>query len=280
VPTRVLITVKTYPSLSGKYGELVCTAGVGEDGRWIRIYPVPFRQLDEHQQYEKFRWLELDLARNARDGRPESHRPADYDSIKKRERIGTEDGWASRRHLVLDQATIHWSLADVIEGAKANRLSLATFKPVAIHDLVVEPCERDWPADKLARLETEAKQTELFAQPFSPVRDLSRLVRKLPYKFSYLFSDSSGRESTLMIEDWEIGMLFWNCLELCRGDERAAIAKVRQKYIDDFARTKDVYLFLGTTLEWHFRAMNPFIIIGVFAPPYQQQTLLDFGTGA
>src|SRR5438552_18797925 len=30
---RILITVKTYPTLSRKYGETVCTAGVREDGR-------------------------------------------------------------------------------------------------------------------------------------------------------------------------------------------------------------------------------------------------------
>ena len=44
---RVLITVKTYPTLSRRYGETVCTAGVREDGSWVRIYPVPFRRLDE-----------------------------------------------------------------------------------------------------------------------------------------------------------------------------------------------------------------------------------------
>lgn len=29
---KVLITVKAYPTLSGKYGELVCIAGIREDG--------------------------------------------------------------------------------------------------------------------------------------------------------------------------------------------------------------------------------------------------------
>lgn len=43
--TRVLIAVKTYPTLSEKYDELVCTAGFLEDGTWIRIYPIPFRKL-------------------------------------------------------------------------------------------------------------------------------------------------------------------------------------------------------------------------------------------
>jgi hypothetical protein len=42
---RVLITVTTYPLPSRTYDELVCTAGVLEDGSWIRIYPVPFKFL-------------------------------------------------------------------------------------------------------------------------------------------------------------------------------------------------------------------------------------------
>ena len=40
---RILVTVKPYPTLSRKYGETVCTAGIREDGTWVRIYPVPFR---------------------------------------------------------------------------------------------------------------------------------------------------------------------------------------------------------------------------------------------
>ena len=38
---RVLVTVKAYPKPSGKYEELVCTAGFTESGKWIRIYPLP-----------------------------------------------------------------------------------------------------------------------------------------------------------------------------------------------------------------------------------------------
>jgi len=53
--TKVLITVKTYPTISGKYDELVCTAGFCEDGTWVRIYPVPFRKKAYDQQYKKIR---------------------------------------------------------------------------------------------------------------------------------------------------------------------------------------------------------------------------------
>ena len=51
--TRVLIAVKTYPTLSEKYDELVCTAGFLEDGTWIRIYPIPFRKLSYDNRYNK-----------------------------------------------------------------------------------------------------------------------------------------------------------------------------------------------------------------------------------
>jgi hypothetical protein len=49
--TKVLITVKTYPAISTKYDELVCTAGFLEDGSWIRIYPIQFRKRPYAEQY-------------------------------------------------------------------------------------------------------------------------------------------------------------------------------------------------------------------------------------
>jgi len=69
---RLLITVKTYPTLSRKHGETVCTAGVRADGTWVRLYPVPFRRLDEAEQYRKFDWIELDVRKSTSDHRPEA----------------------------------------------------------------------------------------------------------------------------------------------------------------------------------------------------------------
>ncbi len=42
---RVLITVKTYPLPSRSYTELVCTAGLLNGEKWIRMYPIPYRFL-------------------------------------------------------------------------------------------------------------------------------------------------------------------------------------------------------------------------------------------
>lgn len=70
----------------------------------------------------------------------------------------------------------------------------------------------------------------------------------------------------MMIEDWEIGQLYWNCLRRHDGDEMKACKDVEKKYFDLFAKKKDIYLFLGTTKIHHYRAPNPFVIIGVFPP--------------
>ena len=88
---KVLITVKTYPTLSNKYDETVCTAGFRPDGSWIRIYPVPFRKYDEYQRYKKFQWIELDLVRNTTDKRVESYRPGS--EITLLEEMGTTNRW-------------------------------------------------------------------------------------------------------------------------------------------------------------------------------------------
>lgn len=73
------------------------------------------------------------------------------------------------------------------------------------------------------------------------------VVQKLPYKFRYHFKDNQGTESRMMIEDWEIGQLFWNCLARHDGDEKKAVSDVKKKYLNDFAKTKDLYFYLGTT---------------------------------
>ena len=98
---KVLICVKTYPTLSGKYDELVCTAGVKKDGTWIRIYPVPFRKLNYSKQYAKWQWIELDLIRNNKDLRPESFRPNLDHPISLLEKVDTSNNWAKRKEIVL-----------------------------------------------------------------------------------------------------------------------------------------------------------------------------------
>ena len=265
---RILITVKTYPTLSRTYGELVCTAGLREDGSWIRIYPVPFRRLEEYKQFEKFRFIDALVIRNSSDPRPESHK-VDLDSlVLSEEKLPTNDFWRERRDWVLKRGVVHDDLAELITAAnQRNEISLATFKPAEIIEFITKPETAEWDAGKLAELKKVVQHGELFDQWRNS--DLTSLVKKLPWKFSYRLRDCKRKESTMMIEDWEIGALYWNCVWNGATPEEA-VGKVRQRYLDEFA-AKDLHLFLGTTREWHGRGSNPFVIIGVFYPPYQLQ---------
>lgn len=263
---KVLIAVKTYPNLSTKYDELVCTAGFREDGSWIRIYPVQFRNLDYGKQYQKYQWIEGDWVKNTADMRPESFKPYSYDTIKILGKIGTENNWHERKKFVLKN--VSENLHDLIDKAHNNLLSLAVFKPKEIVNLVVENAEREWDEDKLNTVLSKRRQLSFFES-----ENRNELPRKLPYKFSYEFKDEQNKKRKLMIEDWEIGELYWNCLRKY-GDEKNAVEKVKQKYFNDFVNKKDLYLFLGTTMENHRKkAKNPFVIIGVFYPPKNEPSL-------
>ncbi len=264
---KVLITVKTYPTISNRYKELVCTAGFLEDGTWIRLYPIPFRKLDYIKQYKKYDWIEIDLEKNKKDFRPESYRPTNLDpEIKIIDHLDTASNWAKRKKIVLQK--VYTNLSKLISEAKDKNIvtSLAVFKPTEILDFIIEDDEREWSSKKKAALD----QCFLFEED-----DNFELVKKIPYKFYYRFKNDAGQKSTLMIEDWEIGALYWNCMEKY-NDEITACKKVKEKYYDDFAKTKDLYLFLGTTQQYHFVSPNPFIIIGTFHPPkIDQQTLFS-----
>lgn len=264
--TKVLITVKTYPTLSEKYDELVCTAGLKEDGSWVRIFPVPFRKLDYQNRYEKWQWIEIDLVKNTSDFRPESYRPTDLDKeIRILDKIDTKGNWGKRKLLIVNH--IWNNMTELIVSAKDSKTgtSLAILKPKEIIDFVWKPCDRDWDKRKMDIVIANKAQGSLFNE--DETRLVFKVVKKLPYDFSYIFTTEDGKIRNLMIEDWELGALFWKCLERAKGDEQVACQKVKEKYFDLMWNQCDLHFFMGTTRQFHNVAPNPFIIIGTFYPP-------------
>jgi hypothetical protein len=267
---RVYITVKTYPTLSEKYDELVCTAGIDEDGSWIRLYPLPFRKLDNEQKYKKYQWIEADVERNTADFRSESYKVLNIDTIKIFPTGSSKVNWEERKRIIFKKEKVYTSFPEIVGLAKKPPYkSLVIFKPAGIVDFYSEPTERDWPKDKVDHIRSKARQLSLFQTPDELIREFN-FVQKLPYVFKYKFLDDEGKEHNLMIEDWEAGTLYLHCLENAQGDEGKALEKVREKYWNDFI-TKDLYFFLGTRKSDHLLAQSPFSIVGVFYPPADRQ---------
>ena len=262
---KVLITVKTYPILSRKYEESVCTAGITEQDKWIRIYPIPFRDLPYASQYKKYDWIEMDLKRNESDFRPESYAPVKLDTeIKVVGHLSTNSNWFERKKIVLQN--VKYDIKELIRDSrnKSKYTSLAIFKPTEITGFHPTSISPEWNAKQSSIL----SQQKLFASK-------GNIIKKLPYKFIYEFKDCNGISSKLMVEDWEIGELYWKCLEKYDGNTKGAIADVEGKYLDELVRTKDLYFFLGTTRDHHLKAKNPFMIIGLFYPKKEEPSLFS-----
>jgi len=107
-------------------------------------------------------------------------------------------------------------------------------------------------------------QMEIFAE--DTWRQTFRLIPKLPFAFSYQFEDAVGRKSTMQVLDWECGQL--TGIASTDGTmSKRLLRKLKTKYLHEFGQ-RDLHFFLGTTQQFHSVAPNPWVIVGVFAPPF------------
>ena len=250
---KILIATKTYPSISTKYQETVCTAGIllsEEENplQWIRIYPIRYRYLDFDKRYPRWAIVSAKIKRNDQDYRPESFK-IDYNSLEIIRKIDTTNNWQERKSLVLSLQ--FRSIADI----QAQGKSLGIIKPKSIERFFSKKTSREWNQKQ----QTVLNQLDLF----EPNIDLE----KIPYKFFYQFTDEDNVPHKYSISDWEIMELYRKCRDRSQLSgleaEQYALEKVRQKLEDDFLESKDLYFIVGN-LKNHAKS---FMIIGLFYPP-------------
>jgi hypothetical protein len=153
---QVLMIVKTYPTPSTKYGELVCTAGIRLDThQWVRIYPYPFRLIEQDYQFTKYDIIELPLERAKGDPRTESYKLYDLDKITKIGHLPTQDPqWTERmRHV---RPSVLQSVRDLMDNMLPAGGWGPSILPVAVRSgsatLLAETQSEEWPADDFAKL--------------------------------------------------------------------------------------------------------------------------------
>jgi len=251
---QILIATKTYPSISQKYRETVCTAGVlldagGHPEQWVRIYPIRYRYLDTDRRYKRWSIVEAEIERNPKDPRQESFRIED-DSIAVIRVVGTQNNWEERKSLVLPLSF------GSIEEIKSAGASLGIVKPETIHQYFCDETEREWSPKQQAILDQE----DMFEDSFP--------LDKIPYKFGYSFTEQDGKRRRCSISDWEISQLYRNCVYgsalMSQADrEREALAKVRDKLEIDFLKNRDLHFIVGNLKTYP----QTFMIIGLFYPP-------------
>jgi hypothetical protein len=166
----VLVVVKAYPNPSTKHGETVCVAGVS-DGTWIRLYPLPFRDLPPQLSFRKYDLIRLQV-RKHHDPRPESYQ-VNVDTLLKLRHVGTEDGWSHRKRLLLPVASP--SMCDIYRLQRETGKSLGMFKPREVSDLKMVREEDEW-----SSVERTMLQISLSGRALRP-------LERIPYSLKYIY---------------------------------------------------------------------------------------------
>ena len=247
---KVLITVKTYPTPSRKGVEVSCTAGITDNGEWIRIFPVPFRFLAGDKQFKKYQWIEVAVCK-ASDPRPDSYR-VDSDSIKiLSPPLPTAQYWQARSEII--SPLVSSSLCQLERNRREGGPTLGIFKPYQIKGLsITKETKPDW---------TEKERGILSQQSMYDTRKFN-VLEKIPYKFTYSFTcnDPNCNGHQLSVIDWEIGQSYRSWSKTYGDDWKKAF---RNKYETEMILNRDTHFYMGT-IRSH---PHIWVIIGLYYPP-------------
>lgn len=262
---RILILCKTYPSPSSKYAETSCVAGMTEEGKLLRLYPVPFRLVADDQQFRKWQWIEARVEKANSDHRPESHRlfvdtiRCDSEPLK-----AGKEGWPRRMELV-SHLPVFRDFGAVQAARQADGTTLALLRPSRIVGLDISPTKNaDWTDGEKNKLLQLQRQGGLFDDVDESKQ--IRLLEKLPFDFHYQYEcDVEGKTISYRhkIVDWEAGALF---RRLRRQFGAAGWEEpFRAKYERELP-SRDLLLLLGTI----HRFPDQWLAVSVICPPRPQ----------
>ena len=256
IDDECFILIKASPHRSSKYFETVCCAGVGRDQKWRRQYPVPFRILDDAQQFKRWSWIRYRYIRSKDDRRLESQKV-----IPETLKIVGEIRKAERASFL--QPLVRASFAD----ANDRRESLTLVRPrsFAIEAVEKPPAEIANEAIKHRELADQLSMFDASAKPLTPC----------PMRFVAKWRDQDGKDRTHECDDWETSAAF-NRFE--RGYGRAEAIKIlKQKYETEYMSAG---LALGFSTHSRrnaeFGTQNQWLLVGILRLDETQQVSLAF----
>ena len=259
--TRILIFCKTYPSPSGKHVETSCVAGMEEDGRLVRLFPIPFRLIDDDKQFKKWQWVTARIEKARNDRRPESHRVFVDTIVCDGDPLPTSRGWQSRRDQLRKMPTFDdFAALDAVRAS--GGITLALLRPSRVLGLDITPTDNpDWTDQEREKLVQHERQGGLFDE--AAAKKIATL-RKVPFDFHYRYACKIGdvtHEYRHKIVDWEAGALYWTCRSKYRDRWEAAF---RAKLEQDLPAA-DLMFLMGTI----HRFPDQWLIVSLIYPPKQ-----------
>jgi hypothetical protein len=253
---EMLVTVKSYPALSKKYGEVVCVAGVRTDTptpEWVRLFPVAYRDMAFTNRFKKYQRISVDAERHSGDRRPETYRPALETITTHGDPLPSKRDWVQRRPFI-DPLLVE-SMCETRRRQKLDGTSLAAFRPSEVLDLIID--------DDVS--ERKMGQAAVAAQPTLFFQNKDEL-EQIPVRFRYRYKCSTKgcKGHTQSMIDWEIGASWRSWRE--RYDEPTLIENLRKRFLEEMCGPgKDTIFFVGSV----HRYPTTFLVLGVFWPKLQ-----------
>lgn len=223
-----MVNCKTYPAVSQKYIETVCTGGVQATGEFVRLYPVPFRLLDDKEKYDRWDLVRVRAYKDTKDTRPESWHLMSGTPIEFVEKISTD-----QKRWSWMQQTVHTSTQSMAENGVTNGC------------VEIEPIEFYWKADnqELSRSQMQVvKQNNMFVS-----NDVLQLLADRPkWQYRLKFREvSTGEEVDAKVLAWSYYQgLRRNLKKMSEKDALEATANNVRKSI--FNPKKTVFGIFGT----------------------------------
>ena len=257
---RLLILVKAAPVIVHDVEEAICVAAMTLNGppEWIRLFPIPFRDLDGDQRFAKYQEVTLRVIPARGDVRPESRTPI-QGSITLGRKIPPGPDWYERRSLV--QQLGEYSMCNLNrmqhEQGVRDAPSLGVIRIAGKPDLSIEPLEEEKRSRWQARADAAVAQQSLFDDPMQQQVALEVPDWKFKYRYTCTHRNCSGHEQTII--DWEIAELWRNVRD--QDDWRD---KIRRRFVDDmWSPARDSRLFVGNQRAHP----SAYLVLGVFWPP-------------
>jgi hypothetical protein len=253
-----MVAVKAYPSISKGYDELVCCAGITDDHTWVRLYPVPYRDLPGQHQFRKGDIIEVlaERPKPHKDDRPESWKPK-LDTMKVVDHVSVEGNWRGRLEWI--NPTILRGFGELYEKQETENKSLGAFRPTKILGVKISREASSWTDAQIATI----NQKDLFSD--------KEPLEKIPFRFQLGFEDENGKGHWLSIIDWEFFQL-WRKERDRFKDEAKAADQVRCRIESIISADNDVIAFAGNLANPAMR--RSFMLLGFCYPKVDPQRSL------
>lgn len=226
--SEAVVIIKAAPQVGAKHKETVCCAAIDLYGKWLRLYPVSFRHLDEGRKFGRWDRIRFKWRLPKDDKRTESRR-IDQDSL-----MITGELRLSERERFLANLIV-----TSLDKERREGRSLALLKAEII-EFQYDRKPNEEIAGEKAKFDALHAQADLFnAKPLIP-------YNPAPYKFKYRYrTDDGSREGAC--QDWETEATFFKWSR--DYGERKALEFMQSRFGEEYPR-EGMLLAMGTHSQY------------------------------